>query len=106
MVPLPLKYRKLVLVCANQKEGGKECCAMKGGVELHAALKLAMAAHDPSVRVTKTGCMGRCTEGANLVIMPDNRWFGGVTQADIPAILNVVGSAPMQKDTDAEFLAA
>lgn len=64
---------------------------MKGGVELHAALKLAMAAHDPSVRVSKSGCLGRCADGATVVIMPDNRWFGGVTQTDIPAIIEAIG---------------
>jgi (2Fe-2S) ferredoxin len=104
MVPLSLKYRKLVLVCTNLKEGGKECCAMKGGVELHAALKLAMAAHDPSVRVSKSGCLGRCVDGGSVVIMPDNLWFGGVTQNDIPALIAAVGPAPVQEDTDADFL--
>lgn len=98
------KYRKLILVCTNEKDNGKDCCALKGGAELYAALKLAMAVADPSVRVSKTSCLGRCADGTIVVVMPDNLWFGGVTQSDIPALLEAVGPASIQKDTDADFL--
>ena len=84
------KYRKLVLVCTNQREEGKECCAMKGSVELHKKLKEAMKAADLTVRVSKSGCLDRCSDGVTVTIQPDDIWLGGVTEADIPKILEMV----------------
>lgn len=81
------KYRKVVLVCTNQKEEGKECCAMKGAGDLHLKLKEAMKAADLTVRVSKTGCLDRCVDGITVAIMPDDVWIGGATEADIPEIV-------------------
>lgn len=81
------KHRKIVLVCTNLKEDGRECCALKGGAELHKNLKEAMRAADLTVRVSKSGCLDRCSEGATVAIMPDDVWIGGATQEDIPEIV-------------------
>ncbi|MEK7545988.1 MAG: (2Fe-2S) ferredoxin domain-containing protein [Patescibacteria group bacterium] len=81
------KYRKVVLVCTNVKENGKECCGMKGAAELHFKLKEAMKAADLTVRVSKSGCLDRCTEGVTVAIMPDDVWLGEATEADIPEIV-------------------
>lgn len=82
------KYRKVVLVCTNLKENGKECCALKGGKELHAKLKEEMKKTDLTVRVSKSGCLDRCVDGVTVAIMPDDVWLGNVTEADIPAIVD------------------
>ncbi len=105
MRPVQHNYRKLVLVCANVKDNGKECCGAKGGANLHVKLKEAMAAADPLVRVSKTGCLGPCAQGANVVIMPDGLWLGGCTEADIPEIvrLAVAGKTDLP-DEDGDFL--
>jgi (2Fe-2S) ferredoxin len=89
MLDIGKKYRKIVLVCTNQKEGGKECCAMKGAADVHLKLKEAMKAADLTIRVSKTGCLDRCSEGVTVSIQPDDLWFGGVTEADIPAIVSL-----------------
>lgn len=81
------KYWKVVLVCTNQKESGKECCAMKGAGELHSKLKEAMKAADLTIRVSRTGCLDRCADGVTVAIMPDDVWLGGVTEADIDEIV-------------------
>jgi len=87
MITVETKYRKLVLVCTNCREDGRECCMAKGSVELHAKLKEAMKLVAPDVRVVKTGCLNACSVGATVVVMPENAWFGQVTEADIPEIL-------------------
>lgn len=87
MIPLVPKHRKWVLVCTNMKEPGKPCCGIQGSAELHAKLKEAMKAVDPTIRVSKTGCLDRCSEGPTVAIMPDNVWFGGVTEVDISVII-------------------
>jgi len=81
------KYRKVVLVCTNVKENGKECCGMKGAEEIRLKLKEEMKKADLTVRVSKSGCLDRCTEGVTVAIMPDDTWLGGVTEADIPEIV-------------------
>jgi (2Fe-2S) ferredoxin len=83
------KYRKLVLVCTNMKEDGKECCAMKGAAELHKKLKEAMKAADLTIRVSRSGCLDRCSDGVTVAIQPDDVWLGGVTEADIPEIVRL-----------------
>lgn len=87
MVSLQPKHRKWVLVCTNMKEPGKPCCGIQGSADLHLKLKEAMKAVDPTIRVSKTGCLDRCSEGPTVAIMPDNVWFGAATEADIPAII-------------------
>ncbi len=84
------KYRKVVLVCTNQKEEGKECCAMKGAKELHLKLKEEMKKTDLTIRVSKSGCLDRCSEGVTVTVQPDDLWLGGVKEADIPAIVEMV----------------
>jgi (2Fe-2S) ferredoxin len=81
------KYRKVVLVCTNMKENGKECCGMKGAEEVRAKLKDEMKKVDLTVRVSKSGCLDRCAEGVTVTIQPDDVWLGNVTEEDIPAIV-------------------
>ena len=83
------KYRKVVFVCTNLKENGKECCAMKGAAELHLKLKEEMKKADLTVRVSKSGCLDRCADGVTVAITPDDVWLGGVTEADIPDIVKL-----------------
>ena len=86
------KYRRVVLVCTNQKENGKECCAMKGAADLHAKLKEEMKKADLTVRVSRSGCLDRCADGVTVAIMPDDVWLGGVTEEDIPEIVKRAAS--------------
>ncbi len=83
------KFRKLVLVCTNCREDGRECCSAKGSIELHKKLKEAMRAADLTVRVSKSGCLDRCSDGVTVTIQPDDIWLGGATEADIPKIIRL-----------------
>jgi sirohydrochlorin cobaltochelatase len=82
-------YAKLVLVCTNVKEDGT-CCGAGGGDDLRVRLKEAAKAAGLPVRVSKSGCLGQCPVGPNVVVMPDNRWFSHVSDADLDAILQVI----------------
>ncbi|MEI6510476.1 MAG: (2Fe-2S) ferredoxin domain-containing protein [Candidatus Uhrbacteria bacterium] len=87
MIPVETKYGRLVLVCTNGRDDGRECCMAKGSVELHTKLKEAIKAVSADVRVVKTGCLNACSTGATVVVMPENVWFGQVTEEDIPEIV-------------------
>lgn len=82
--------RKLVLVCTNQRQDGRECCAEKASIDLHQRIKFAVAAVDPRIRVSKSGCLDRCSTGPTVVIMPDNIWLGRVQEQDIPEIVKLI----------------
>lgn len=90
MISITSKFKKLVLVCTNERTDGRECCAARGSVELHAKLKEAVKATDSSIRVSRSGCLDHCATGTTVVIMPDNVWLGGVTEVDIPEILQLL----------------
>lgn len=90
MIDIGQKARKLILVCTNCRDEGRECCAEKGAIDLHLKLKEAVKAATHDVRVSKSGCLDRCSTGATVVIMPDNVWFGQVREEDIPEIVRMV----------------
>ncbi len=90
MIEAPHPYRKLILVCTNAREDGSNCCALRGGSDLHTKIKMAVKAVTSDVRVSRSGCLDNCNTGPTVVVMPDNRWFGEVTEADIPLIVEMV----------------
>jgi sirohydrochlorin cobaltochelatase len=69
---------KHVLVCTNAD------CAARGSVgllgDLRRRIRAANRHHD--VRVTRTGCMGRCGEGPTVAVYPDGVWYRGVKSED------------------------
>lgn len=83
-------YRKLVLVCTNERNDGRACCMSKGAGDLRSELKMRIAAEDPTIRVSKAGCLGKCSDGANVVIMPDNVWLKHVTMDDVDDVVNLI----------------
>lgn len=85
-------YRKIVLVCINERTDGRGCCASKGAVDLRHELKLRVAALDPTIRVSKAGCLGTCSDGPNVLVMPDNVWFKHVTMNDVDEIVQLIVS--------------
>lgn len=85
-----IQFSKLVLVCTNERTDGRACCAHKASPEFYHALKMAVAAMDPTIRVSKTGCLGNCSSGATIAIMPKNVYLGEVKETDIPEILEML----------------
>jgi (2Fe-2S) ferredoxin len=89
----PIPYRKTVFVCANVREG-KIACANpgRGGDEICRALKDAVkeAGLAGSVRVVRSGCLGLCAHGPNVLILPEGEWLAGARPEDVPAILEKV----------------
>lgn len=83
-------YRKIVLVCTNERTDGRECCAKKGATDLRHELKLRVAALDSTIRVSKAGCLGTCSDGANVLIMPDNVWLKHVSMDDVDDIVKLI----------------
>ena len=86
-----LYYTKHLFVCTNQKDAGKQCCANSGAAPFFDYLKkklLALELHGVGkFRVSKSGCLGRCSEGPCIVIYPEGIWYTYSSCADIDEII-------------------
>ena len=51
---------------------------------------MAVAELDPTIRVSKTGCLGNCASGATVALMPKNVYLGDVSEKNIPEILELL----------------
>ncbi|MBN9227644.1 MULTISPECIES: (2Fe-2S) ferredoxin domain-containing protein [Legionella] len=84
-------YNKHVLLCTNQKAAGKQCCANTGGEAFFDYMKtrlLELEMHGPGkVRVSKSGCLGRCSSGPCIVIYPEGVWYSYSSFSDIDEII-------------------
>lgn len=84
-------YQKHIFVCNNQKINGKKCCAGSGGTEAFAHVKeklMQLDLHGPDkIRVSKSGCLGRCAMGPCLVIYPEGIWYTFEDQTDLDEIV-------------------
>jgi (2Fe-2S) ferredoxin len=93
MYELDQTVKKLVLVCANKRQDGRECCGEKGAEAIRQKLKHALALVNPQIRVSKAGCLDRCSTGVTVVIMPDNIWLGRVQEHDISELVKRITSS-------------
>jgi (2Fe-2S) ferredoxin len=75
---------KHVLICTNAD------CADRGSLALLMRLRRELKSNGlmERMRVTRTGCMGRCGEGPTLVVYPDGVWYRSVQEADVPALVH------------------
>ena len=80
-----------LFVCCNQREPGhaRGCCDPEGAGALKAALKEALKQQKlgPTVRVNEAGCLEQCEYGPTVVVYPQQIWYGQVTLADVPRII-------------------
>ena len=72
-------YQKHIFVCTNQKADGKKCCANANSAEIAAYLKQKLQVEGcwgpDKIRLSTSGCLGRCASGPCQVIYPDNVWY-------------------------------
>jgi (2Fe-2S) ferredoxin len=103
------KPRKFVFVCINQRdrEHPRPSCNANGAAHVFNTMREESGRrrmHD--VKIVAGGCMEACMVGPVVAIFPDNVFYGGVTERDVPAILDhVAGGEPVEwlMIGDAEF---
>ena len=96
MEPSPPPFETMVFVCTHQRPPGERtACANAGreGVENLERLRKVVQEKGLTgkVRVCKSGCMDRCEDGPNVMIVPANgqaRWEKNVASKDIPSLWN------------------
>ena len=89
---MPQRDRYL-FVCINRRpdENPKGCCAAKGSEEVYKALKAEVAARglaQREARVCASSCLDQCATGVTVLVEPDHFFYGYVTVADVPKIVD------------------
>jgi len=92
------QYRHHVFVCTSGKT-----CPLSGSVEVHAALKKAVAVSGirDIVRVNHAGCMNQCGHGPMVVVYPDDVWYAAV---DLLGAERIVAEHLVDGDVVADYL--
>jgi (2Fe-2S) ferredoxin len=79
-------------VCVNERppETLMPSCAPQGGREVYQAIvrEIARRGYPDGVKVTSTSCLTPCQCGPNVVVYPEGTWYAGVTEADVPDLLD------------------
>jgi (2Fe-2S) ferredoxin len=89
------QYRHHIFVCTSGKT-----CPLSGSLEVHAALKRAVAMRGLKnvVRVNHAGCMNQCGHGPMVVVYPDDVWYSHVGESGALRIVDehVAGGTPVE----------
>ena len=96
-------YDKHVFICTNRRDPGnpKGDCASKGSEAIREAFKKGL--HERGLkgrmRANAAGCLDACAHGPTLVVYPEGVWYGHVTPADVPEIVerHLVGGQPVER---------
>lgn len=88
---MPLR-RRYLFVCTNRRPDNapKGSCAARGAEAVHAALKNELAARGLAkleARACTASCLDVCSKGVTILVEPEQIFLGGVTVADVPAIV-------------------
>ncbi len=84
-------FQRHVFVCVNERspDNPKGCCKAKGGEAVRDALKQELGARGLKtlVRANNAGCLDQCATGVTVVVYPEQVWYGHVTPADVPELV-------------------
>ena len=73
-----------ILVCTNARQDGTPSCGDSGEAQrVFERLKNQLKAAGLPVRVSRTGCLGPCAQGPNVMCYPHGIWLQGVREGDL-----------------------
>jgi (2Fe-2S) ferredoxin len=84
-------FQRHVFVCVNERAPGnpKGCCKSKGAEQVRDEFKKRL--HEIGlkgvVRANQAGCLDQCATGVTVVVYPEQVWYGHVTAADVPELI-------------------
>jgi len=97
------KFQRHIFICCNQREPGhpRGCCDPTGEGRLQKAFKKAVAQRSLKgvVRANKAGCLDQCEHGPNVVVYPEQVWYGHVSVDDVEEIVesHILNGRPVDR---------
>lgn len=98
-----MRFRHHVFVCENVRaeDDPRGSCGRKGSSSIRNALKdeLRRRGLDKQIRANAAGCLDACAFGPSMVVYPEGVWYGHVSVADVPEIVerHLVGGEPVER---------
>lgn len=91
------QYDRHVFVCTSGDD-----CPKGGDVEQFVKYlrgEVAKAGRHQDVRINKAGCFSQCGHGPMIVVYPENVWYAGVKESDLPEIVqsHILGGTPVER---------
>ncbi len=90
-----IPYKRLVLICTNLKsDETKPCCGRRNGEAIFLNIKEAIRERNLGdvVRISKTGCLGKCAYGPNIMVYPEGIWYSDVKMDEVECIITDITS--------------
>jgi len=89
--------QRYLFVCTNRRadEDAKGSCAVRGSEAVRAALKEQLASRGLAklgARACTSSCLDQCSSGVCVLVEPDHFFYGRVTVADVPEIIEAIVS--------------
>jgi (2Fe-2S) ferredoxin len=100
---ISLQRKRYLFVCTNRRaeDNPKGSCAAKDSEEVYKALKEEIAARGLAkleARVCTSSCLDQCDTGVTVLVEPDHFFYGRVTVADVPEIVDgLVKDQPVKR---------
>jgi (2Fe-2S) ferredoxin len=93
--------RKFVFVCINERPDAhpRPSCLRNGSAGVFEALREETGRQGlVDVKVVASGCLEPCMVGPTIYVAPDDVWYGGVTVADVPQLVeqHLAGEQPVE----------
>lgn len=89
--------KRYLFVCTNRRadDDPKGCCSARGSEEIRAALKEQLKARGLArlgARACTSSCLDQCLSGVCILVEPDHFFYGHVTLADVPEIVEALAN--------------
>jgi NADH:ubiquinone oxidoreductase subunit E len=84
MIETNTPHKLHILVCTNARHDGTPSCGDSGEAQrVFETLKARLKEAKLPVRVSRTGCLGPCAQGPNVMCYPHGVWFQAVGEGDV-----------------------
>lgn len=90
------RFEHHLFICENVRppENPRGCCSAKGSPQVRVRFKEEIERRGLKglVRANGAGCLDQCAHGVTVVVYPEQIWYGRVTEADVPEILDAIAA--------------
>ncbi len=82
-----IPYERNIFVCTNDRKEEKPSCGDHQGLAVFKELRRIAKERGlhPRFRVAQAKCLGKCNQGVNIMVYPDEVWYCNIQLDDVEA---------------------